>query len=786
MRYHLILIFLCLTNFLFAQNNFNCSQIGHKTYPVRLSDIWGYQHSSGTEYALVGVHDGVSIVSLSTPSNPTELQFIPGGTTVWRDLKTWNNYLYVCSEIVGEGLLIADLSTLPTPVSYQYHYLTVGADTIKNAHNIFVDENGYLYVTGSDLANGAPIIFDLNGNPTAPVYLGTVGTEYAHDIYVRGDTLWGSNVYVGEFSAFDVSNKANPQLLATQTTSRNFTHNAWISDNGQTLFTTDERSEAYIDAYDVSDLSDIKLLDKWRPSNAVDRQVIPHNVHVFNDYLVTSHYTEGVTIIDAKHPDNLILTGQFDSYSGTNQGFFGCWGAYPYLPSGNLLITDINTGLYVLSPTYLRACRLEGIVRDQSTTNPIFDVLVEIENTDNSTNTELSGLYKTGYHQAGNYNLKYRKAGYLPLATNLDLFNDSIVVNDVNLQTATPFHYTGYIRDANTFNGIAQAKVKYKHTADFYEADTFTDGFGNFNFANILEEEYDFIAGHWGYMTKSERHYIDPSSTPLSIDLDSAYYDDFSLDFNWTVSGSMQNGSWERVVPNQVYQWSGMMPKTDLQNDFGKSCFITGENDSRSDAGFSSLKSPVFDGTAIGDPYLSFHYWLTSFDSTYAVNQDSLEVWVSNGSTTSRITYFKNGLYNWSEQKVYRLSNHIALSNNMQIEFIIYNGNERNFQEAAVDRIRIDNYLAITNVENPQILADNSVSLQAYPIPFGEETTVSYKIPTNLQNSKLYLNIFNLYGQLIESYLIPQNSNQLNVGRSLPKGVYLLQLADQTIKVIKN
>jgi choice-of-anchor B domain-containing protein len=768
-----------------AQNVFNCNQIGQKTYPVRLSDIWGYVDNSGTEYALVGVHDGVSIVSLSDPTNPTEIQFINGGTTIWRDLKTWNNHMYVCSEIVGEGLLIADLSSLPNATTnYQYVYLTVGTDTLRNAHNIYIDENGYLYVTGSDLANGAPIIFDLT-NPFSPNYLGTVGTEYAHDIYVRGDTLWGANVYVGEFSVYDVSNKANPQLLATQTTSRLFTHNCWISDDGNTLFTTDERAEAYIDAYDVSDLSDIQLLDKWRPENSIDQQVIPHNVHVFNDYLVTSHYTEGLTIVDAKHPDNLVLVGQFDSYTGNSQGFFGCWGAYPFLPSGNIIISDINTGLYVLNPNYLRACRLEGLVRDQSTSSPIFDALVEIETTNNQTNSELSGIYKTGYHQAGNYDVTYRKAGYIPQTVNVDLYNDSIVNQDVNLQTAIPFNYSGIVRDINTANGIPQAKVRYLQTAGFYQADTFTNAFGQFDFNNILEEEYDFIAGFWGYKTKAERQYVNSSSSAVVIELDSGYYDDFSLDFNWTVSGNMQNGGWERNVPNQVYQWSGMMPKNDLLNDFGKSCFITGVDDSRSDAGTSSLLSPTFDGLSINDPHLSFYYWLTSFDSTYAVNQDSLELWIHNGTNSVQIDYYKNGLYRWSDQQIYRLADFIQLSNNMQIEFIIHNSNNRNFKEAAVDKIRIDNYASITNVENTPELAENSVSLQAYPIPFREEVIVDYKIPNILSDSKLYLNIYNLYGQLIESHPIPQNSTQMTMGRDLPQGVYILQLGDQTTKIVK-
>ncbi|MEZ4982763.1 MAG: hypothetical protein R2769_14490 [Saprospiraceae bacterium] len=43
-------------------------------------------------------------------------------------------------------------------------------------------------------------------------------------------------------------------------------------------------------------------------------------------------------------------------------GFNGAWGAYPFLPSQTVLISDINSGLYVLQPNYVRACWLEGTV----------------------------------------------------------------------------------------------------------------------------------------------------------------------------------------------------------------------------------------------------------------------------------------------------------------------------------------------------------------------------------------------------------------------------------------
>jgi hypothetical protein len=134
----------------------------------------------------------------------------------------------------------------------------------------------------------------------------------------------------------------------------------WLSDDSNTIFTTDERSFASTTSYDISDFSDIKFLDRFFSEASIGEATIPHNVHVLNDYLVISHYTDGVVVVDAQNPDNLIEVGNYDTYETEGTGFFGCWGAYPFLPSGNILATDRQTGLYVLSPNYVRASYLIG------------------------------------------------------------------------------------------------------------------------------------------------------------------------------------------------------------------------------------------------------------------------------------------------------------------------------------------------------------------------------------------------------------------------------------------
>lgn len=343
----LIIFILLFPVFLLSQSSLNMVQIGNLSYNQDLNDVWGYVDLNGNEHALVGCANGFSYVDVSNPSNPQEVFFISGSNSVWRDLKTWGKYAYVTTE-AEDGLLIVDLTDLS---GQTYTYWT---DQFMRAHNIYIDENGFAYIFGSqDGPTDGAIILDLNDDPMNPSVAGLFDAYYLHDGMVRGDTLWGAAVYEGVLTAVDVSDKANPVILGSSPTSCNFTHNAWVSDDGNYVFTTDEQSDCNVGAYDVSNISDIQeidLIQSWNNENGFP--VIPHNTHVLGDYLVTSYYTSGVTVIDASDPFNMNEIAYYDTspdYEGSE--FEGCWGAYPFLPSGLILATDQQTGLHILEIT---------------------------------------------------------------------------------------------------------------------------------------------------------------------------------------------------------------------------------------------------------------------------------------------------------------------------------------------------------------------------------------------------------------------------------------------------
>ncbi|MCB0807196.1 MAG: choice-of-anchor B family protein [Bacteroidales bacterium] len=402
------MLFFTMLTFGYSQQ-FNIQELGQLNYSEDLSDIWGWADSEGNEYALVGVYDGLSIVDVTDPSNPEELFFESGYNSIWRDIKTWDHYAYVSNEQNG-GVFIVDLSGLPNEIVATASF-TGSMYPFSSAHNLYIDETGKLYILGADNGNGGAIICDLTQDPMNPVELGRFDTYYLHDGMARGDTLWGSAIYAGQLLAIDVSDASSPQIMGSAETPSEFTHNAWVSDNGKYVFTTDEVSSGYIGAFDVTDLSDITEVD--RIQTAPGSGVIPHNAHVMGDFLVTSYYTEGITIHDISRPENMIEVGHFDTspnYSGS--GYNGSWGAYPFLPSGIILASDIQEGLVVLQPEYLKAVYVDGVVTDSVSGDPLFAVEYAVIGTEIMGETAFDGTFSFGTLETGTFDLQFVKEDY--------------------------------------------------------------------------------------------------------------------------------------------------------------------------------------------------------------------------------------------------------------------------------------------------------------------------------------------------------------------------------------
>jgi len=105
---------------------------------VTYNDVWGYTTSTGEEYAIIGNVDSILIVDITDCHNPVRVFGYEGGSTViWRDFKTYGDYVYGVCDSCDEGLHIFNMSALPGGAIT--HELTTTA-FFDRAHNIWIDE----------------------------------------------------------------------------------------------------------------------------------------------------------------------------------------------------------------------------------------------------------------------------------------------------------------------------------------------------------------------------------------------------------------------------------------------------------------------------------------------------------------------------------------------------------------------------------------------------------------------------------------------------------------------
>ena len=773
----------------FMSAQLNMSELGYfdvvSLHNSDASDIWGYVDGNGNEYAIVGLNDGTSIVDVTDPANPFEVFFEPGMNSIWRDIKTWGNYAYVTTE-EPQGLLIIDLSTLPGNSNLTTTYYNgPGNDQWASAHNLFIDENGICYIFGANRGNGGAIMLDLTIDPMNPVELGIVDNWYAHDGVARGDTLYMGHINDGHMSIWDVSDKANPIILGQQVTPGNFSHNLWMSDDGDYIYTTDEITNGYIGEFDISDPTNIVELDRIQSNPGMD--VIPHNSHFIDDYIVTSYYRDGVTVHDVSNKGNMVEVGNFDtSPSFSGDGFNGCWGVYPWLPSGNIITSDIENGLHILGVTYNRGSYLEGTVTDASTTAPIFGVTIELVTTIITDQTNIVGDYATGYAVAGSYDIIYSHPAYIAdTVFGVSLVSGQVSIQDAQLVPIENFDLLVSVDElANIGTFIPNADVIIENDDFTYSGST--DGNGEIIFSNFYGGTYNVYIGKWGFIEVCGQDVLFGSNDSIySGSLEAGYADFFNLDLGWQVSGAAPDGIWERGVPIGTIA-GGSLSNPDMDAaDCGSKAYVTGNGGGS--AGFDDvdfadaiLTSPLMDLSDGGaDPIISLDYWWRNFSGQVFAN-DSLTFIIDDGIDQYKVAEF----YQDSDDIIWRslsidVTNYTSVLTSIRliVKTADWDSEGGNLVEAGLDNFRVDYNL---NVNEGNMNSDFSV----YPNPSNEVFNLTFgdNVPENL-----IVIIYDVYGKLVSFSNLKKQDAIINIEHA---GVYTMQIVGEnylgaTRKIIK-
>ncbi|MEN8776752.1 MAG: choice-of-anchor B family protein [Polaribacter sp.] len=335
------------------------------------NDSWGWTDpNTQKEYALMGINKGVVFIDITNPLTPIILGTLKTSTvnSSWRDIKVYKDYAFIVSEALNHGMQVFDLKRLrtvttpPEEFSADVHFTEFGS-----AHNIVInEESGYAYIVGASRSStyiGGPIFINIQ-DPLNPISEGGFAAGgYSHDAqvvtykgpdndYTGKEILIGSNE--NEVVIADVSDKNNPKVIATISyTNVRYAHQGWFTEDFKYFILGDELDEFRVGnntrtiVFDFTDLDNPLYHFDYVGSNAA----IDHNGYVKNNIYYLASYTAGVRMIDVSDATNKNFTevGYFDTYpNNNNTAFNGVWNVYPYFPSGNIIISDIDDGFFVI------------------------------------------------------------------------------------------------------------------------------------------------------------------------------------------------------------------------------------------------------------------------------------------------------------------------------------------------------------------------------------------------------------------------------------------------------
>jgi choice-of-anchor B domain-containing protein len=350
-----------------------------------VNDMWGWTDPrTRRDYALVGGTEGTVIVDITDPKRPDIVGTLPAHTLdpqrpFWRDIKVFDDHMFVVSEQLGHGLQVFDLTQVrgvtgdPVVFTETAHY-----DGFSTSHNININEDtGFLYAVGArnldrslNCAGGLHMV-DID-NPSNPAFAGCFAEHgYIHDtqcvVYSGPDTdyqgreiCFNSNAASdGNFvSIVDVTDKSNPVALArVPYPNDGFSHQGWLTEDQRYFLHGDELDEVShgigttTRVWDVRDLDDPTLIGVFEN----DTTSIDHNLYTEGRFAFASNYTSGLRIYDLRRVGEGTLSevAYFDVYPENDNATFegGTWSNFPYFRQKKIVaVSSIDRGLFVLRP----------------------------------------------------------------------------------------------------------------------------------------------------------------------------------------------------------------------------------------------------------------------------------------------------------------------------------------------------------------------------------------------------------------------------------------------------
>lgn len=335
---------------------------------ANMNDVWGWTSGDGREIALAGKSGGLSFVDITDPVNPIYLGELPTQTvpSLWRDVKVYEDYAFIVSEAGEHGMQVIDLNqvidtdNIPATFSNSAFYGGFG-----NCHNIVInEESGYAYAVGTTTFSGGLHIIDIS-NPTSPVIAGGYGLSgYVHDAQVVNydgpDADYSGKEVAfccngGSFAIVDVTAKDDCELISEQGYDfLNYVHQGWLTEDSRYFIQNDETDETGEGFNTRTHLWDVQDLDSpvYLGFYEADVMSSDHNLYTKDGLAYMSNYRSGLRVVDLSFVEDGVLSevASFDTYPPSDEPGFGSgsWSNYPYFESGNIPVTEISAGLFIV------------------------------------------------------------------------------------------------------------------------------------------------------------------------------------------------------------------------------------------------------------------------------------------------------------------------------------------------------------------------------------------------------------------------------------------------------
>ena len=367
------------------------------------NDCWGWTDPlTNKEYALMGLDNGTAIIDISKPTKPKYLGKISTETvpSSWRDLKIFDNHVFIVSEAENHGMQVYDLEQLRVINDVQNLTPSFVYSNHGSAHNIAINtKTGYAYTAGIGSSSNPVGIYALNiNNPIDPkLELEYPDFGYSHDAqivnYNGPDTdHFGKEIYVGsnenKVVFVDVTDKSNPKLISEFFYDHQYTHQSWLTEDHSFALLGDELDELDLTSNPIVLKENVKtrtvVIDIRDLDNPIlhfnytsDTKAIDHNGYVHGSKFYLASYTSGLRVVDISNiqQKNIIEVGYFDTHIDDGhshdmrfnfsnrqsdpgehigkkgqeiEAFNGAWSVYPFFKSENVIISDINSGLFIV------------------------------------------------------------------------------------------------------------------------------------------------------------------------------------------------------------------------------------------------------------------------------------------------------------------------------------------------------------------------------------------------------------------------------------------------------